>query len=315
MSPSGDGGAEENGAVVSVMDVGGTHVAAANVDLRSGAIPAGQPVRLALDSHAGAEEFVATLVACAAALPTRPGRRWSIAVPGPFDYAHGIAWYEGVGKFDALRGFDLGEALATKLPDAAAIAFHNDADAFGVGEWWRGAAQGRRRVAGITLGTGIGSCFLQDGRPLREGPGIPPGGRINELHYAGKPLEETVSRQALRQAYAEAVGADPEAADVKEIAQRAREGEEAAVRVFERTYRILGTVLASILGGFAPDILVVGGSIAASWDLIAGPLTAGLHEAESGRAQGIAVVPAAHPAQAALLGAAHLAAEGNTGSD
>jgi glucokinase len=292
--------------VVSVMDVGGTHVSAANVDLGTRSILPGQSARLPLDSQAGIAEFVGTLAACAARLPTRPGRRWSIALPGPFDYERGIAQYAGVGKFDALQGFDLRGALATRIPDAGAIGFHNDADAFGLGEWWVGAARGRRRVAGITLGTGVGSAFVEDGRVLREGPGIPADARIDQLLYEGRPLEETVSRRALIRAYLETSGAAT-SPDVKEIAERARQGERAAAAVFEQTYRTLGTVLAPILAAFEPEMLVVGGSIAASWDLIAEPLLAGLHEADPGGFARIAVEPALHPAVAALLGAAYLA--------
>ena len=304
--------------VVSVMDIGGTHVSVAHVDLETRSILPGESARVPLDSDAGAEEFVATLVGCAAEVPTLIGSRWSIALPGPFDYARGIAHYEGVGKFDALRGYDLGAALAARLPGIGPIGFHNDADAFGAGEWWVGAARGAGRVVGITLGTGVGSCFLQDGRPLREGPGIPPEGRINELSYAGRPLEETVSRQALRRAYAEAVGGSAAGSatadlaalvDVAEIAQRVRQGERAAAAVFERTYRVLGTVLAPILAAFEPEILVIGGSIAASWDLIATPLIAGLAETGPGRIDRVAVEPARYPAAAPLLGAAYLASD------
>ena len=294
--------------VVSVMDVGGTHVSAANVDLDTRSILPGQSARLPLDSHAGVEEFVAALVGCAARLPTRPGRRWSIALPGPFDYEQGIARYAGVDKFDALYGFDLRGALAARIPDAGPIGFHNDADAFGLGEWWVGAARGRRRVAGITLGTGVGSAFVEDGRALHEGPGLPPYGRINELNYQGKPLEQTVSRQALRQAYAKA-SADP--VDVREIAERARQGDRAAAAVFDQAFRPLGHVLAPIFAAFEPEMLVIGGSIAASWDLVAKPLLDGLGDAgagaDSGAGDRIAVEPARFPAVAALLGAAYLA--------
>jgi glucokinase len=283
--------------IVGAMDIGGTHASAANVDVTARAIVPGESVRLPLDSGASAAEFVKVLADCAAQLPFYPERRWAIALPAPFDYERGVAQYQGVGKFDALRGFDLRAALTPLLPGA--ISFVNDADAFGLGEWWTGAARGYQTVAGITLGTGVGSCFLRDGRPLRDGPGIPPGGRINDLSFAGKPLEETVSRQAMGQAYQQATG---EWLDVAEIASRARAGDSAAAAVFERTYRVLGTVLAPVLAAFEPQILVVGGSIAASWDLIAGPLRDGLDEAGPVR---VLIEPAQHPAQAPLLGAAY----------
>lgn len=293
-----------NDTIVGAMDIGGTHVAAANVDVTSRSVVAGELFRLPLDSAVSAAEFVKVLADCAALLPFRPERRWSIALPGPFDYERGIARYDGVVKFNALSGYDLRTALTPLLPGADGISFCNDADAFGLGEWWTGAARGYSVVAGVTLGTGVGSCFLRDGRALHDGPGIPPDGRINELSFAGKPLEETVSRDAMRRAYARATGGSRDI-DVLEIAQRAHAGDRAAIEVFEQTYRVLGTVLVPILEAFNPQILVVGGSIAASWDLVAGPLREGLTEDLLAR---IDIRPAQRPAQAPLLGAAYQAA-------
>ena len=292
--------------VISVMDIGGTHVSAANVDLEARTVLPGQSFREPLTGDASASEFVSTLVGCASRLPARRGSRWAIALPGPFDYERGIAQYEGVGKFDALRGYDLRAALLPLLPGAGCISFHNDADAFVLGESWAGAAREHHSAVGITLGTGVGSGFVRGGVILRHGPGIPPGGRVDMLSFAGKPLEETVSRHALRRAYAQATGQST-APDVREIAQHARQGESAAARVFTQAYRALGTVLAPYLAEFDPTLLVVGGSIAASWDLVAEPLRAGLADAEPARTGKIALEPAQHLAEAPLLGAAYLA--------
>lgn len=291
--------------IVAAMDIGGTHVSAANVDVTSRTIVAGEWARLPLDGQASAAEFVKVLADCAALLPFRPERRWAIALPGPFDYERGIGRYEGVSKFNALRGYDLRAALTPLLPGVGGISFCNDADAFGLGEWWTGAARGYSVVAGITLGTGVGSCFLRDGRLLWDGPGIPPGARINELSFAGKPLEETVSRDAMRRSYARATGGNQDV-DVLEIAHRAHDADRVAIEVFAQTYRVLGLVLAPILAAFDPQILVVGGSIAASWDLVAEPLRDGLEEGRAGLADRIAIKPAQHPAEAALLGAAYM---------
>ncbi len=301
--------------MISVMDVGGTHVTAAVVDLEAREILPGHAYRMKLNSDADPDEFVATLVDCASHLPARPESRWAIALPGPIDYEQGIALYQSVGKFDALYGFDLRKALTADLPGASRISFHGDAEAFLFGERWAGAARGHDTAVGITLGTGVGSCFLREGRVVLEGPGIAPQGRIDLLHYAGRPLEETVSRHSIRRAYRQAAdekqnpkSPNPEAQnpDVREIAQRAREGDRAAADVFTRTYRALGEVLAPAIEALDPTILVVGGSISASWDLVAGPLREGLGDAvRPGR---IVIERALHPDAAPLLGAAYLAA-------
>lgn len=307
---------EDSGSVVATMDIGGTHVTAAHVNVRGRAVVPGRICRLPLDSHAAADAIVEVLVACASHLPALPENRWAIALPGPFDYEDGIGRYTGVGKFDALNGFDLRAALAAGLQiDASAVSFHHDAEAFLAGEWWVGAASGHAVAAGITLGTGVGSGFLRDGCSVREGPGIPPGGRVDLLRFEGRPLEESVSRLALRQTYAEAVGlaggvGEPEPPDVREIAERARQGDEAARRVFADTFQVLGTVLAPGLADFEPSILVVGGSIARAWDLVAGPLMAGL---EHGGAADVYLEPARLGDAAPLLGAAYLALDAVVG--
>lgn len=295
---------DRHGGVVSVMDIGGTHVTAANVDIDTRSVTPGQCLHAPLDSGESAEEIVSALARCARRLAT-PAHRWSIAIPGPFDYERGIGRFEGVGKFDALRGVDLRAALTPHLPGAAAVGFHNDADAFAFGEWWAGAARGHRTVVAITLGTGVGSCFLRDGRSVRHGGAVPPDGRVDLLWHEGKPLEDTLSRRALRRAYAHATG-EPSAFDVREIAQRARHGDRTASTVLTQAFRALGTVLGPWLAAFEPTILVVGGSIAASWDLIAEPLRTALADTLPTRTGPIAVQPAQLLAEAPLLGAAYL---------
>jgi glucokinase len=285
--------------IVSVMEIGGTHVAAANVDVTTRSVVPGQSFRAPLDHAASAQRIVSTLADCGSRLPRRDNGRWAIALPGPFDYEHGIGRYAGVGKFDALRDYDLSAALSPLLPGCGRVSFHNDADAFLLGEWWAGAAQGHRSAVGITLGTGVGSCFLRDGRIIRHGQGVPLDGRVDLLRYAGKPLEETVSRHAIRRAYARSTG-EPATPDVREIAQRARQHDNAAADVFTRTFRALGTVLGPCVAAFEPTILVIGGSIARSWDLVAEPLRAGLGNTVP------VLEPAQHPTAAPLLGAAFL---------
>lgn len=292
---------------VSVMDIGGTHVTAARVDLRIRRVVPGHLVREELDSAGSAEQIVEALAHCAARLPHGSAGPWSIALPGPFDYARGIGLYEGVGKFDRLHGIDLRAALLQALPLSTQIDFLNDADAFLLGEWWTGAARGHRKAVGITLGTGVGSCFLRDGRAVEEDPSVPAQGRVDLLTFDGSPLEQTVSRRAIQRAYAQLGGAAAgEAPDVREIAIRARAGDDAAHAAISNACRALSSAIAPWLASFEATVLVVGGSIAESWDLVAGPLRAGIAEASA--AKRTSVLRARHLHEAALFGAAHRAA-------
>ncbi|MFC1414700.1 ROK family protein [Streptacidiphilus sp. N1-12] len=306
--PAGDGTAW-----IPALDIGGTHVTPGMVDLTERQVHTSGKWRRSLAPEGSADEIVDAIAAAALELDAGPGRHWAVAVPGPFDYEHGIALFHGVGKFEALYGLDLRAALMSALPRPSALTFVNDADAFLLGERTAGAARGHERAVGITLGSGVGSSFLADGEVVGQGPDVPPQGRVDLLTHDGRPLEETVSRRAIRDAYAQAAasrGGPP--ADVKEIAERARGGEAAAERVLRDAMGVLGVVLAPWLARFRATVLVVGGSFTGSWDLLAGPLCVGIAAAEPESVPRPEVVRALLPVQAPLLGAAVVAERART---
>jgi glucokinase len=255
--------------VRAVLEIGGTHVTAALVD------PVGprvsRRIRRSLDARGNAEHILGAVVRCAGELQVPAGEVWGAAVPGPFEYDKGIARYEGVGKFDDLYGVDVRSVLLDGVwPRPADVVFLNDAHAFLLGEWSAGAAAGHRRCVGITLGTGVGSAFLADGDVRREGAGVPPEGRIDLLRWAGAPLEDSVSRRAILARYGD------HEVDVRDIAGRARAGERRARQVLDEALAALGTVLAPRIRDFGASAVVVGGSMARSWDLVGPALRTGL---------------------------------------
>ncbi|WP_258229211.1 ROK family protein, partial [Arthrobacter sp. HMWF013] len=304
-----------------VLEIGGTHVTAALVQRPAvqgpkvqdpevqgpegeGARPgdggwrvvAGSVVRRGLDAQGSAASLLDAIAAAADALGKAHNGQWGVALPGPFDYLTGIARYEDVGKFDQLQGVDVRTGLAQRLSmEPRSITFLNDADAFGIGESVLGAAGASRRAVCITLGTGVGSVFLADGVPVRTGADVPPDGHCYRLEFRGRPLEDTVSRRAIRRAYAAAAAevrhdaavsdgpavgdgpatsdpgvSDPDAAtpDVREIAVASRAGDALAVAVLEDAFAAVGEATGPYLERFGAEVLIVGGSMAESWDIV-----------------------------------------------
>lgn len=297
------------GSVTPVLDIGGTHVTAALVDLVSGRVSPGSIRRRSLDSAAAADVLLDVIVGCARAVAPPAAAVWGVAVPGPFDYAAGIARFEGVGKFDALNGVDVGAVLRRHLPgEPSRVVFVNDAIAFGLGEWAFGAGAGHDRMVGITLGTGVGSAFLDRGAPVASGAEVPPRGEVFRLHIAGRPLEDTVSRRALLREYARLNPESP-STDVRDIADRARAGDAAADEVLKTAFTRLGLALSPWLSRFGATALVVGGSMGRSWDLVHPPLTAGIRSGSDDGATPT-VVAARDSETSALLGAGWWAARG-----
>jgi glucokinase len=247
-----------NEAGVAVLEVGGSHVTAAVV--APGSWEVASLRRTALDSQTTAEQIVAQLAAAASQLPLANGL--ALAMPGPFDYAAGVAWYRGVDKFDSLYGFDLGQSLRSLL-DVDRVVFVNDAEAFTVGEWTTGPLQGLARCCGVTIGTGIGTAFLADGRVVRSGDTVPPGGELYRTSVAGKPLEDWISSRAILRAYG-----GPAGIGVKEIAEAARAGDLHAQQVLVDAFTVLADALTPWLTRFGATRVVLGGSISGAFDLV-----------------------------------------------
>jgi glucokinase len=275
---------------VGAIELGGTHVSGAAVDLEAGSVSAWSRIGFAPD--AAREELLSAIME--AARKASGLQTVGVAVPGPFDYARGVCLIAGVGKLEALFGVDLRAELACALGlDPGAVAFVNDAEAFALGEAWLGNARACERAIAVTLGTGLGAAFLSAGSIVRDGDGVPPGGVFYPLPFRGAPVEDRISRRGILATY----GGEPEL-DVADVAARAREGDGPALAAFHRLGADLAEFLAPWVDAFAPRRVVVGGSIARAWELFAEPLVA--------LGSGVAV-PARHLDEAPFFGAARYA--------
>ena len=247
---------------VLVYDVGGSHISAAVFDRGDctvqGVVTEGYPSEQNIDTFLNVLHSLGTRAAQDQA--DIPGV--SIAMPGPFDYGRGVSWMQH--KLPYLYGFDLRHALAARLGKAeAGVRFLNDAAAYLLGEITAGSARGVCRAVAITLGTGIGSAFAVDGHVLREGTGVPPGGEIWNLPYLGGILEDQISTRAVRQSYQSRTGEEREVAAIAASAAQ----DAVAAEVFSNFGHTLGTALRTVLAGFGPQVVVLGGGISRSAQL------------------------------------------------
>lgn len=261
-----------------MLEVGGTHAAASWVEPGSWTVEPAPAGRLALPSDGSADDLLAAFARCVIALGSLDGRPLAVAMPGPFDYDSGVGRFTGVGKFDALNGVDVAAGLRRRLPEPPArIVFVNDAGAFGLGEWLVGGGAGRQRIVAITLGTGVGSAFVDAGTLVSSWPLVPPEGHVYRLEIGGRPLEDTVSRRAMLARYrASATGSRNPDIDVRQIAELAASGDADARDAFVEPLRALGAALAPWLERFAAQLVVVGGAMSESWALVEPALRAGL---------------------------------------
>jgi glucokinase len=297
--PPGDPGLD----IVAVLEVGGSHATSALVDRRLPHLLPGTVKRLGIDSGAPADTLV-TAFATAMAQAEAPAEcPWVVAMPGPFDYRRGTAWFTDVGKFDSLYGLDLGVRLRDAQPHApTTLTFINDADAFAIGEWRQGAGAGSDRCVGITLGSGLGSSFLDHGVPVLTGPTVPPEGRIHRLRIGHLGLEDLVSRRAILAGYRSAGDlSETVDLDVRDVFHRCRHGDVRAAQVLSDAFETLGAALAPWLARFQATVLVVGGSMTGSWDVLRPALERGLTAEIHPE---LDLLRSADPVRSALIGAA-----------
>lgn len=158
----------------------------------------------------------------------------------------------------------------------------NDANAAALGEWKYGAGRGCNDLLVVTLGTGLGSGFIIDGRLL-----LGPQGNAGELGHTivvldgrmctcGRKgcLEAYVSIRGMRQTYQELADSSDILNDdgVKPIADSAYRGEDAAIQTFHDTARWLAIGLANAAAITVPERIILFGGIARNGDVLMRPL-------------------------------------------
>jgi len=259
---------------VIALDVGGTSVKS-GVVARGGRI-VGAPDVTPIESNAAAEVVLDALAAIVQkrldTLPRSSVLGIGLGFPGPFDYEHGICLIAEQPKFRHLYGVNVKAALAARLGmDASEIRFRNDAEAAIVGEARYGAGQAYRRLIGVTLGTGLGAAFLEDGAAVRTGRGVPEGGELYPEWFRGRWADDWFSIRGLvaRARAAGAVSDDPQG-----LADAARSGDAALRRVFDEFGKDLGAFLTPFVVGFGAEAVIVLGGLAGAFDLFGAGLAA-----------------------------------------
>ncbi|MEO8376875.1 MAG: ROK family protein [Candidatus Sumerlaeota bacterium] len=284
------------------VDIGGTHLSAAVVDTDVGRIIAETRCSAPVDSHAASEAILKNW--CTVIDRARSGLSVvaiGIAMPGPFDYPKGISLIRGLDKYESLYGINIRAELKARLnvTHPFSILFANDATSFLVGECRFGAAKTATRVIGVTIGTGLGSCFYADGKIMASGENVPENGWLYCVPHAGGIAEDSFSsRGILARARESGFGA---AMTVRELAE-ACEAQLNPRQIFADFGRDLAEFLAPHATKFGADCIVIGGNISRAWPLFAPSLLAGMRD----------TCPATHVCRsilledAALIGAAGL---------
>lgn len=187
------------------------------------------------------------------------------------------------------------------------VIVENDANAAGWAEYRFGAATEAKHMLMVTVGTGLGGAIVMDGQLVRGSGGfageiahmvaVPDGqwcgcGRRGclEQYTAGTAMVRTAKRRAesgdpLLDPLVQAAGGSIEGIDGPLITRLAQQGDPGAKELITEIGSWLGMGMASISALLDPEVVVVGGGVAAAGDLLLDParesyaknLTARLH--------------------------------------
>ncbi len=206
------------------------------------------------------------------------------------------------------------------------IVITNDANAAAIGEMLFGNARGMKHFIVITLGTGLGSGIVVDGRLLYGSSGfagelghtvVDPDGRQCQCGKRGC-LETYVSATGLVRTalilLAERCNPSPlramsrEEMTSKRIFELALEGDAIALEAFDRTAQVLGMKLADAVAHTSPEAIFLTGGLASAGDLLLKPTRKYMDDFLFGIYRGtVTLMPSGmETGQSAILGAAAL---------
>jgi glucokinase len=248
--------------IVAGVDIGGSHITVALIDIKKREVIKQTWKRLEVDSQSEANTIISSwskAIDESVKEHTIAPRHIGIAMPGPFDYKEGISLMQNQNKYDALFGLNVKQLLLDSLQlEIEQVVMTNDAACFLKGEVFGGAAKGYNRVLGLTLGTGLGSAKYLNETVEDANLWCSP--------FKGGIAEDLLSSRWFINRYAELTG--KRIKDVKALVEAIPE-DARAQQVMDEFGNNLGEFLIPHIINDEIEIVVLGGNIAKAYPLFA----------------------------------------------
>jgi glucokinase len=203
----------------------------------------------------------------------------AVGSPGPLDSTTGTILYSSNLN---VRDFALGPILSHELNRPVLV--ENDVRVGGYGEFRLGAGRGVNDMIAVFVGTGIGGCLVQGGEVVSGF--TKNAGEIGHIVLkAGGPrcgcgnrgcMEAMASRTAIARRVGKAIrkGSSTSLAEKLarkggrlksgEIAEAFHAGDHVTVAEVRRAAHFLGLGMGSLINAFGPELVVIGGGVAAA---------------------------------------------------
>lgn len=214
-----------------------------------------------------------------------------VGVPSVVDCQQGIVY--NVANIPSWKEVHLKEILEKEFN--VPVAVNNDANCFALGVWKYGEGKETRDMVGLTMGTGIGSGIIIDGKLYN---GVNTGaGEIGSLPFKDADYEFYCSSRFFSELHGD-TGAN--------FGKRAQAGDAEAVAVWNEFGENVGELIKAVLFTYAPEAIIIGGGIASAFSLFESPMRASLESFPyPANVAATRIMPSTLP-NAAILGAGAL---------
>ncbi len=217
-----------------------------------------------------------------------------VGIPGSINKTTGKIEFSNNLNFHMVPARDmLSERLGGK-----AVHIDNDANCAALGEAYAGAGNGCKNLVAVTLGTGVGSGIIIDGK-LVSGCGDAAGECGHTVIFADG-IQCNCGRRGCWEAYASATalirqtkekmlenkdsvmwelaGGDINKASGRTAWDAMRKGDKAGSEVVDKYIRYVAIGVTNIINALQPDVLCIGGGISNEKDNLIVPLTEMVHK-------------------------------------
>ena len=174
--------------------------------------------------------------------------------------------FAGETSFPGYSGTPLGKLVREACGVPCVV--ENDVNAAALGEYWQGAAKGASSAFMMTVGTGIGGCFILEGKAW-HGAGFSAGeAGFMRLHGEQRIFEEAASTRAMLVEAAASHNVSPAELTGEQVFAWALAGDADAVLAIEHMVDNLAEGIANIYCLLNPEVFVLGGGVMAQQDYL-----------------------------------------------
>jgi glucokinase len=259
------------------VDIGGTHMRAASYSPNNITPIKHKRIRTLATEPGGFERLINVIEEVLPSGESIAGI--GIGSPGPLDPHTGVLLAPP--NNPQFHNFPLGQKLSDHF--GVKTFLDNDANLAGLAEYRFGAGKGHSNVLYLTVSTGVGGGVILNDKLLQGHHGlaaelghiiVEPNGPLCPCGFAGH-LEAFSSGPAIVKYVVGELESGTKSVlkrevnlSAKEIAEAAHQGDELAIKAYQRAGEYLGIGVASMLHSFDPSVVIFGGGVSQVGNLL-----------------------------------------------